>query len=881
MAQSGTNYPFGQTAGSRATTAAQNEQMRPPPPIVSPQTVATVVAGTTAVRGLGNASKLSSQEMFQLYANTNDFIVQLSSGQSPMTAFIQQGAQISQLPMQMGRSWKQFGAAISESLGLVRRTGDAMLDAAAAQAASATAAIASVNAQAVANVRAAETEIALATAQQQAAVTANEQALASARLTAANEALTGANSQAAVSTRALATAQGRSSDASNAATAASTRNLTAMGRAGLVGIAVLAASAVAFGALTREANQGQNGLRRFTTEMGYTAKEVEELNSVSVGFGDTAKAVFVVGIERVASFFGFKTEDIASAWSRALNWMASTTRAVMAGIYAAVAGMAYGVNNIVDNLGDGKSNDNPFANMVTGYKEAYGDAQAFFDDVVSSAQGAARARQDGMASEMKSPGSKGKGGGRSGFDRAAEWAKANEELDTQIKLLAFYGDELERNQQLEQISQTFRQNGAALSGAETKIIADKIQKLQDGRRVQEAMTAAEEAANGPARTLMATEEALVKLLAAGAISTANYTAQMNLATQAFDDAVDPLAALNRELKLSGELMGLYGRDRDVASFIQSLEQAAQAKGESIYEQGTGTPGEGIGVVGRGRKMNSDAQSAVDEYKRQQRQQEMTQAFEAIDPQENQRPGDDSYILDRHREMYAAIEEFRQEDVRNEEAATRRKQNLDNALTEARLSTASGMFGQLATLQNSHIREVAAIGKAAAIAQATIDGITAVQAALRGPPGPPWSFAIAATTAVMTAANVAKIAGVGFQAGGYTGMGADNEVAGAVHRNEYVMNAQATRRIGIPALEAMASGGLGAGGPPGSLPPGAGQPLISIGQISVRVEGKSDDPERTGREVQAGIERAMRGIARTEIKSQQRDGGLLDNASMSQ
>lgn len=46
---------------------------------------------------------------------------------------------------------------------------------------------------------------------------------------------------------------------------------------------------------------------------------------------------------------------------------------------------------------------------------------------------------------------------------------------------------------------------------------------------------------------------------------------------------------------------------------------------------------------------------------------------------------------------------------------------------------------------------------------------------------------------------------GFAKGGYTGMGRDNEIAGVAHRNEYVFDADSTRRIGVQNLERIRSG----------------------------------------------------------------------------
>lgn len=46
----------------------------------------------------------------------------------------------------------------------------------------------------------------------------------------------------------------------------------------------------------------------------------------------------------------------------------------------------------------------------------------------------------------------------------------------------------------------------------------------------------------------------------------------------------------------------------------------------------------------------------------------------------------------------------------------------------------------------------------------------------------------------------------YKTGGYTGTGNPNDIAGMVHKNEFVMPADATRRIGLPALEQMRNGG---------------------------------------------------------------------------
>lgn len=95
---------------------------------------------------------------------------------------------------------------------------------------------------------------------------------------------------------------------------------------------------------------------------------------------------------------------------------------------------------------------------------------------------------------------------------------------------------------------------------------------------------------------------------------------------------------------------------------------------------------------------------------------------------------------------------------------------------------------IATLQSSSNKELATIGKAAAISTATIDGYVAVQKALATVPYP-FNFAAAALVGVATAANVAKIAGVNFADGGIVG-GSSNtgdRIRANLNSGEMVLN----------------------------------------------------------------------------------------------
>jgi tape measure domain-containing protein len=156
------------------------------------------------------------------------------------------------------------------------------------------------------------------------------------------------------------------------------------------------------------------------------------------------------------------------------------------------------------------------------------------------------------------------------------------------------------------------------------------------------------------------------------------------------------------------------------------------------------------------------------------------------------------------DWYVTIDKWRQADLIKEETAQQLKLKAAVNYEQLRLSQASGFFGNLAVLTKSSNQKIAAIGKAAAIVQATIDGTLAIQRALTAAP-PPWNFVLAAGVAVQTGANIAAIRSQGYMSGGYTGNGPVNEVAGQVHRREFVFDAAAVRRIGVNNLEAIRAG----------------------------------------------------------------------------
>ena len=115
----------------------------------------------------------------------------------------------------------------------------------------------------------------------------------------------------------------------------------------------------------------------------------------------------------------------------------------------------------------------------------------------------------------------------------------------------------------------------------------------------------------------------------------------------------------------------------------------------------------------------------------------------------------------------------------------------------------GMAGE----QSAAYKIMFAIEKGFAIAQAGLAIQTGVSKAIAL--GFPQNIPVIAQT-VMEGAKIMNaiksIQGNGFYTGGYTGNVGRNQVAGVVHGQEYVLNAEATKRVGRGTLDALNNGG---------------------------------------------------------------------------
>lgn len=135
---------------------------------------------------------------------------------------------------------------------------------------------------------------------------------------------------------------------------------------------------------------------------------------------------------------------------------------------------------------------------------------------------------------------------------------------------------------------------------------------------------------------------------------------------------------------------------------------------------------------------------------------------------------------------------------------------------------------------------------------------------------------------------------GFADGGYTGDGGKYQAAGVVHRGEYVLSKEATRRAGVANLDALHSSlkGYAAGGYVGSAPAirkpdlkaangnAASASPVNI-NTNVTVNASGGTPEQNSDlagKVGKQIERQMRSVVADELRRQSRPGNFGNTRS---
>lgn len=627
---------------------------------------------------------------------------------------------------------------------------------------------------------------ALATAEARLATASGAATIAQAELAAANSAVAVSAEAAAASKLQLANA------------AAGTR--LALGPLGavVVGLALpLGAAALAASKFKDELNDN-SGLKDYVATLGLTTEELKELENQTITYGDMAMGTWMsvkeglAGLQPAFEAIGSVIMTVIDiVWDTVKRFSFATTalfkgtfNAVMIiwnqfpaaftdlfvqavngaiGLLEGVANASVTVLNMLgadfervtltrmtnSNAGAAKTMAGDLLGAYTGaYKEAESNYNGFVDRIARNTNIAARNRLGASAQELidkRTPGAA-KSGGASEVDKEAKAAErrahaidqVNAKLDNELARMKLLKDERAVQQRMDQIEESLLQRKITLDKTERDGILAKVRAVEAFKLVQSEMDRIFEEVNGPAQTYANTLKAITELEMQKALTTEQVAQEQAKASRVLALATDPLLTMTEALTQQENALGLYGRALQQANYYEQVRQTLLNEGivlSPTYVAGLNAEVDAL--------MRRNAALQQGQFIQQQ-------AAQFIDPALEQNMFVQNYQL-----IYDEIQRMRQTDLGNEAAYQQALYGLQARYNEMRLSGASSFFGELANVTKNGTGVIGGISKAAAIAQATIDGYVAVQKALASLP-PPFNFAAAAAVAVKTGAQVAGI-----------------------------------------------------------------------------------------------------------------------------
>lgn len=423
-------------------------------------------------------------------------------------------------------------------------------------------------------------------------------------------------------------------------------------------------------------------------------------------------------------------------------------------------------------------------------------------------------------------------GGKSAMKRAQALMLVNKQLDDELSRMFMLKPEREIQQKFDQIESELLRKKITLTAQEAEAIKDKLKAIEDAKYVQAEFDRIYEDAIGPMRTRNAVQEAANKLLSMGAITQDQYNRELVKAREAYNNATDPLYKHNRELQQQMDLLRMLPKQREIEQQLMQITNDLLSQGVELDKEQLRVWREKLQALQQLNEL-SQAQNAIYSASNAAKRNDLSNSVQAgagltNDPRSGVNasdvvgsmasaiPGLESttayfeYVKQGYTDMYAAIDELRQADILSDQDAMLAKFQTFQQQSQTYLSAASNIFGSLTALQSSENKKQAALGKRAAIAQTVIktyESATSAFSAMAGIPyvGPFLGAAAAAAAIAAGMANVQAIKSQGFRDGGYTGNFPRNAEVGSVHGQEFVMNANATQRIGVNDLKALQMG----------------------------------------------------------------------------
>lgn len=325
----------------------------------------------------------------------------------------------------------------------------------------------------------------------------------------------------------------------------------------------------------------------------------------------------------------------------------------------------------------------------------------------------------------------------------------------------------------------------------------------------------------------------------GKIDANEFNEYIELLKNKYKESIDPLGYYNKELDRQWKLMKLSSEQRTIENELYQVNQKLMSKGLVLSQAQNDELKKKIAMNEEYVRILAikDSLENNSQFRKNQDFNNFVKALDVLKSNENF--GHEDVInalnsdskspfsgmfegnwdlinaqISQYQQMYNQINVLTEQFNLDQSTAASLRAQVWAKQNDIILSQADTFFGQMAQMQNSNNSVMARIGKAAAITQAVVNtyqAANAAYAAMAGIPyiGPALGAAAAAAAIAAGMANVSAIRSqsTGFMAGGYTGDIGRNKIAGVVHGQEFVMNAAATRRIGVDNLEALQRGDM--------------------------------------------------------------------------
>lgn len=330
-----------------------------------------------------------------------------------------------------------------------------------------------------------------------------------------------------------------------------------------------------------------------------------------------------------------------------------------------------------------------------------------------------------------------------------------------------------------------------------KKAARELEQLK--RQLRQIQDAADPVA-AAMRDLADAETVLEKATAKGLITAAEKTSLYDKLKESMRQALDPFQYMLEELEHENDLLKLSSEQYNIKSEMYRRQQELERSGVTLTAEQNKQLEEQIALQEQLNRL-AQVRDQLESESQARKQRDLSEkvstatgmigqngytASDAISSLGNEIPGLDvtQEFLTAQQEQYsmyyAAIDELRQQDLISETSAVQAKIAIFQQQYAQQFQAASNALGALSTLQKSENKKQAAIGKAAAIAQALINTYSSATASYNAMAGIPYvgPFLGAAAAAAAVAAGMANVQAIRSQNVGNFRTGGEFMVGGS-------------------------------------------------------------------------------------------------------